>query len=194
MTALPHLRPTTLPERSVEVGRVGEAWGIKGWVHLHPHSNDPTVLLETPTWFLAPPQGIHARGFDAFSQPVAVQVLEVKSHGAGLVARIEGIDSRNAAEALRKACIYVPRNAFPPPDSDDEFYWVDLLGLQVLNREGLQLGKVVDLMPTGAHSVLVLAYDHDGEAAERMIPFVSVYVDKVDMDAGQILVDWQPDY
>jgi 16S rRNA processing protein RimM len=87
----------------------------------------------------------------------------------------------------------VPRSSFPTPE-DGEYYWVDLIGLQVVNRQGVALGEVRDLMATGPQTVLVLQAEEDGKKVERMIPFVSAFVDKVDMAARCITVDWQPDY
>jgi 16S rRNA processing protein RimM len=77
---------------------------------------------------------------------------------------------------------------------DDEYYWVDLIGLEVVNREGIVLGVVRELLATGLQTVLVLSFQHEGKAMERMIPFVSVYIDQVDLIARRIEVDWQPDY
>jgi 16S rRNA processing protein RimM len=103
------------------------------------------------------------------------------------------IDDRNAAEALKGARVFVPRSSFPTP-ATDEYYWVDLLGLEVVNREGLALGSVSDLLSTGPQTVLVVAFEADGKPQERMIPFVSAYVDGVDLPGRRITVDWQPDY
>lgn len=194
MAAVPGLEPAPLPLDAVEVGRVQEAWGIKGWVRLHSHSADPEVLLAAKRWFLLPPEARFARGFDAFSGVVTVAVDEVKTHADGLVARIDPIADRNAAEALKGARIYVSRADFPAAKGDDEYYWVDLIGLDVVNREGVNLGVVRDLLPTGPHSVLCLEYSEGDKQLERMIPFVSVYVDSVDLPAKRITVDWQPDY
>jgi 16S rRNA processing protein RimM len=99
---------------------------------------------------------------------------------------------------LRGARIFLPRSSFPAA-SKDEYYWVDLIGLNVVNREGVALGCVRDLMATGPNSVLCVEYaasQEDGSTttAERMIPFVSVYVDTVDIAGKCITVDWQPDY
>ena len=108
---------------------------------------------------------------------------------------MESID-RDVAESLKGARIFVPRSSFPST-KEDEFYWVDLIGLAVRNREGLDLGTVSELMSTGPQTVLVLSQPNPDDAAkplERMIPFVSAYVDKVDMAARLILVDWQADY
>jgi 16S rRNA processing protein RimM len=87
----------------------------------------------------------------------------------------------------------VPRSAFPTA-SDDEYYWVDLIGLEVVNREGVHLGRVKDLMATGPQTVLVLEQEVEGQPQERMLPFVAAYVDDVDLQARRITVDWQPDY
>ena len=106
---------------------------------------------------------------------------------------LDGARRFDAAEALRGARIFVPRSSFPST-SEDEFYWVDLIGLSVVNREGVALGQVQELMSTGPQTVLVLAYEQDGKAQERMIPFVSAFVDKVDLPEKRITVDWQPDY
>ena len=99
-----------------------------------------------------------------------------------------------APELLKGARIFVPRSSFPSAGKD-EYYWVDLLGLDVVNREGVNLGKVKELLSTGPQTVLVLAYeDEPGKPLERMIPFVSAYVDGVDKEARRIAVDWQADY
>src|SRR5690606_29881928 len=138
-----------------------------------------------------------ARGFSAFEGCVAVRVAELMAHTDGLVAQIEGIDDRHAAEALKGCRIRLPRLAFPRPAAR-ELYWVDLIGLDVVNREGEPMGVVRDLMRTGPTDVLVLEYTEtiDGEprSAERLIPFVDAYVDGVDKVARRITVDWQADY
>ena len=192
---LPGLTPAELPGDAVEIGRIAEAWGVKGWFKLHSHSADPQALSYSQHWFLQPPEGRFARGFDAFSGCVTVEVGEVKPHADTLVARLEGLSDRNGAEALKGARIFISRAAFPETGDDNEFYWVDLIGLEVVNREGLALGVVTDLLPTGPHSVLVLEHPlPDGKTGERLIPFVSVYVDAVDRVARRITVDWQLDY
>lgn len=106
------------------------------------------------------------------------------------------VADRNQAEALKGARIFVPRSSFPTAGTD-EYYWVDLLGLDVVNREGVALGQVKDLMSTGPQTVLVLALasDEAGKpAVERMIPFVAAFVDNVDLPGRLITVDWQLDY
>ncbi len=195
---LPGLQATSLPDDAVEVGRILDAWGVKGWVKVLPHSNDPQTLLNSQAWFLQAPEARFRPGFSAFSGTVALQLEECKVHSDTVVAKIEGMNDRTAAEALRGARIFLPRSSFPAASSD-EYYWVDLIGLSVINREGVALGQVRDLMATGPHSVLCIEYTETAEdgsprQAERMIPFVAAYVDAVDLPGKRITVDWQADY
>lgn len=192
------LKPSGLPDDAVEVGRILDAWGVKGWLKILPHSTHPEALFSAKSWFLQAPDAKFRPGFNAFSGTVSITVDEAKTHSDSVVAKIDGLDDRNDAEALRGCRIFLPRSCFPAA-SKDEYYWVDLIGLNVVNREGISLGCVRDLMATGPHSVLCVEYSttsDDGAQvnAERMIPFVAVYVDAVDIAAKLITVDWQPDY
>ena len=186
-----------LPADAVELGRFLDAWGVKGWVHIQPHSADTRALFESQDWYLLPPEVRFGRGFSAFTGPVRVRVAEIKVHADGIVARLDGMSDRNGAESLKGARIHVPRSAFPPAE-EGEYYWVDLIGLEVVNREGVHLGVVRDLLPTGPTSVLVMEYTEmvDGaeKTAERMIPFVAAYIDDVDLKARRITADWGVDY
>ena len=201
---LPGLQPSlgltlsSLPDDALEVGRILDAWGVKGWVKILPHSTDPEALFSVKTWYLQAPDAKFRPGFSLFSGTVTLTVDEAKNHSGSVVAKFTGLDDRNEAEALRGARIFLSRSSFPAA-STDEYYWVDLIGLNVVNREGIALGCVRDLMATGPHSVLCVEYtspleDGTSTPAERMIPFVSAYVDAVDIAGKCITVDWQPDY
>ena len=183
------IEPAELPADAIEVGRILDAWGVKGWFKVLPHSADPQALFSSKRWFLQPSE----RGAKTFSGTVLLRVREAKEHSDSVVARADGVEDRGTAELLRGARVFVPRSSFPTADKD-EYYWVDLLGLEVVNREGVHLGQVRDLMSTGPQTVLVLEYAHEGKTLERMLPFVSAYVDGVDLEARRITVDWQPDY
>ena len=192
------LTPSALPDDAIEVGRILDAWGVKGWLKVLPHSTHPETLFSAKSWFLQAPDAKFRPGFNAFSGTVCVSIDESKTHSDSVVAKLLGLDDRNEAEALRGCRIFLSRSIFPAA-SKDEYYWVDLIGLNVVNREGVALGCVRDLMATGPHSVLCVEYtatQEDGTqaVAERMIPFVAVYVDAVDIAGKSITVDWQPDY
>jgi len=186
------------PEDALEVGRIGDAWGLKGWFKVQPYANPPDALLASRRWHLqaSEPSPVLRRppgGAERF-----LDIREVREHGDGLVAVAGGVDDRTAAEALRGARIFIARSSFPPAGAD-EFYWADLIGLEVVNRDGVALGAVAGLIDTGPHSVLrVLPAGSDGAddpaTEERLIPFVSAYVDTVDLEARRITVDWGLDY
>lgn len=183
------LEPAELPADAIEVGRIADAWGVKGWFKVVSHSSSPEALFAAKRWYLQPSE----RGAKTFAGTVQLSIRQAKDHSDTVVAWAQGIDDRDAAEALRGARIFVPRSSFPST-TEDEYYWVDLIGLDVVNREGVALGQVQELMSTGPQTVLVLAYEQDGKAQERMIPFVSAFIDKVDLAEKRITVDWQPDY
>ena len=186
---LPGLEAAELPADAIEVGRIADAWGIKGWFKVLPYSADPEALFSSKRWFLLPAE----KGAKTFSGVAQLVIKEAKVHSDTVVASAHEVDDRTAAEALRGARIFVARSSFPSAEKD-EYYWVDLIGLGVVNREGLALGTVRELLSTGAQTVLVLDYVQDGKPQERMIPFVSVYIDEVDLPGRRILVDWQADF
>ncbi|KAF1046076.1 ribosome maturation factor RimM [Xylophilus sp.] len=178
-----------LPANAIEVGRIADAWGVKGWFRVQPHSATPEALFSSKRWFLEPPE----KGARHFAGTRRLAIKASREHSGTVVVSAHGIDDRDAAEALRGARIFVPRSSFPTA-AEDEYYWVDLIGLDVVNREGVALGAVRELLATGPQTTLVLGYEQDGKPRERMIPFVSAYVDAVDLPGRRITVDWQPDY
>ncbi|MCM5678027.1 ribosome maturation factor RimM [Schlegelella sp. S2-27] len=181
------------PEDAVEVGRILDAWGIKGWIKVQPYSSDPQALFSSRRWFLQPPEAPRAVK-PGTVLPRLLKITDAKDHGDVVVATAQDVPDRAAAEALKGARVFVSRASFPSAEAD-EFYWVDLIGLEVVNRQGERLGTVADLMDTGAHSVLrVLDDSGSSEPVERLIPFVGAYVDQVDQSARRITVDWGLDY
>lgn len=183
------------PEDAVEVGQVIGAWGIKGGIRIKPFSSDPKALFSSRRWFVRPPESSGPR---APAIPPLLRITLAKEHGDGVVATAQELPDRNAAEAMKGARIFIARSSFPTA-GDGEYYWIDLIGLDVINREGQSLGQVIDLMDTGAHSVLRLrrpeAQDGDtAEQSERLIPFVGAYIDDVNLAERRITVDWGLDY
>ncbi len=196
---LPTLETAALPADAVEVGRIADAWGIKGWFKVLPHSARPEALFSSKRWFIQPSGPVHAK---PQTQAFRLAIREAKEHSDCIVATSDDVPDRTAAEALRGARVFVPRSSFPTA-ADDEYYWVDLIGLDVVNREGIALGTVRELLATGPQTTLVLVADAPsdetgqagaGKTIERMVPFVSAFVDEVDLVGRTITVDWQPDY
>ncbi|HEV7619599.1 MAG TPA: ribosome maturation factor RimM [Burkholderiaceae bacterium] len=172
-----------VPDDLVLVGYVSGAYGINGWVRIKPYSTDADALLHARTWWLDKPD-FHD-----------VEMMQAKTHSGDVVARLMGVEGRNAAEALKGATVQIPRSHFPPL-SDDEFYWVDLIGLAIENLQGEHLGMVTDLMDNGAHPILRVAVppEPEKESQELLIPFVGQFVKTVDQKTKKITVDWGLDY
>ena len=161
----------------VVMGRIAAPFGIKGWVKVQPYSEDPGTLMDFESWRIG--RGEQHRHYT---------VEAVQDHGNALVAKLLGVDDREAAFALRGQEVSVERASLPPPETN-EFYWSDLVGLRAINHDGVELGKVDSLMETGAHDVLVIK-----GTREHMVPFVAAFVGKVDLAGGTIEVDWGDDW
>jgi len=170
----------------ITVGRVHGAFGIQGWVRVESFMELPAMLLEYPQWWLW-------RGGDW--QPVGL--LESRVHGRGFVARLAGVDTRDAAEGLRSVEIAVPEEALPPP-GEGEFFWRELMGLQVWSiDQGAErfLGVVSGFMETGANDVMVISPTEGSlDQRERLLPYVAQVVKHVDLLAGRIQVIWPSDH
>jgi 16S rRNA processing protein RimM len=192
---LAFLEPAELPPDAIEVGRIADAWGIQGWFKVIPYSASPEALFSSKRWFLQPPEkrsGVALKA-QAFAGTQLLKIRIAKEHSDSIVAQADGLSDRNAAELLKSARIFIARSSFPTP-AKDEFYWVDVIGCAVVNREGVLLGSVKELMTTGPQTVIVCEREHEGKKIDTLIPFVDAYVDSVDIQAKQIVVDWQLDY
>lgn len=187
------------PDDAIEVGRILDAWGVKGWFKVQAYSADAQALFSARRWLLKPPEDRPAAPVAAKAGrlPSVLKILSIRDHGEGIVANAEGVLDRNGAEALRGARIFASRSSFPQTDPD-EYYWIDLIGLNVVNRQGDDLGQVVGLLDTGPHSVLRIVpaglKPPVKPDQERLVPFVATFVDDVDLTLRRITVDWGLDY
>ena len=164
----------------VVMGRIVGPFGIHGWLKVKAFTEAPGGLGEFPRWLVG------ARGG---WREMALEDFEV--HSKGPVAKLAGCDDREGAEKLRGCDVAVRRAQLGEP-RDGTMYWVDLVGLEVVDGSGSVLGKVEALFETGDTSVMVVREPAAG--AERMIPFVAQYVKSVDREARRITVEWKADY
>jgi 16S rRNA processing protein RimM len=161
----------------VVMGRVTAPHGVLGWIRVRAFTEAADGLANYPLWWLG--------GEDGW---VSWKVEAVECHRQGLAAKLEGCDDRNVAAGLAKLDVAVPRKSLPENKSG-EYYWTDLIGLDVLNLQGEALGTVASLIETGANDVLLV----DGDR-ERLIPFIGPVVVEVDLAEGRLMVDWALDY
>ena len=171
----------TTPEAApglVTVGRVAGLYGVRGWVKVYSYTEPRENILTYSPWHLR----IGDHGLTA-------EVLDGRRHGKGIIASLAGCDDREAARRLQGAEICVDKRQFPPL-APDEFYWIELIGLKVVNRDGVELGRVADVLETGANDVLVVQAER-----ERLIPYLPEdVVLAVDLQEHVIHVDWDADF
>lgn len=176
----PRPRETTAvddPEQRVLLGRVSGPYGVRGWVRVQSDTEPPERIVAYSPWHLR-----------SDGSTTVVEVLEGRAHGRGVVARLAGVADRDAARRLAGAEISVQREQLPALE-EGEHYWADLIGLRVVTLAGRDLGRVTALMETGANDVLVVT----GER-ERLVPYLpDRVVREVDLEAGRISVDWDPE-
>jgi len=158
-------------KESLELGRIGAPYGIKGWVHVQSFTNPPEKLLRYRSWSL---------------KDSTFKVVEGRLQGNGVVARLEGIEDRDKAALLQGSIISVARSVLPKLRKR-EFYQADLIGLSVANGDGIALGEVSHFVETPGGDVMVVR----GEAGrEHWVPATKAHLTKVDLAAGQVVVDW----
>jgi 16S rRNA processing protein RimM len=159
----------------IVVGRINGVYGVRGWVKIYSHTKPLDNILHYSPWHLEQ-QGTYR----------TVKVAEGKPHGKGIIARLEGYTDRDAAAQLVGAEISVTRDQLPPL-RQDEYYWVDLVGAEVINQQDISLGKITAWIETGANDVMVVQQTD----RERLIPFlIPQVVLAVDLIAKQVRVDW----
>ena len=167
-------------ERMIVLGRLGAAWGVKGWIKVESYTDPPEGLLEYPVWNVARSDGSWE----------SVEVLEGRVHGTGrsLVAALKGIASPEEARRYANREVAMPRAALPVPAAG-EYYWEDLLGCRAVTPDGIELGVVSHFLEFPANPVMVI---RDG-ARERWVPLVPRHLKRVDLDGRQVTVDWDPE-
>lgn len=166
--------------RLVMMGKIAAPYGVLGWVKVLPDTEALDGLLKYADWQIG-------RGDDWHTYvPVNAKV-----HNDVLLVKLRGVDDRDAAFALKGKLVAVPRDELPMPE-DDEYYWSDLIGLNVKNLQEIDFGEVTDVFETGANDVLVVT--DKATKQERLIPFIGQVVLIVDLDAKLIQVDWDADF
>ncbi len=167
----------------VELGKLVGVWGVKGWVKLHSYTRNRADIGQYKTWYLSKPR--------SNDKPAPIAVLNCREQGQGMVARFEGVSDRDQAMALSGQTILVKQSDLPALP-DGEFYWQQLIGLNVKNESG-PIGQVLSIMETGANDVLVCKNTEEGQA-EVLIPYIDDVILEVDLEQGYMLVDWDKSY
>lgn len=170
----------SLQDTHIQLGAIQGVFGVKGWLKIFSFCRPKEQILDYSKWELKSSTGTASH-----------ELQDGKLHGNGIVAKFHNINDRTQAETLIRAEIWVAREEMPEL-SEDEFYWFQLEGLNVISIEGKSLGKLKRMMETGANDVMVVA---DADKQEILIPYIREQVVKrVDLEKRAITVDWQKDY
>jgi 16S rRNA processing protein RimM len=159
--------------RRIEVGRLGAAHGVRGWLRVQSFTDPPQRLFEWRRWFVGDRE---------------MTLAEARPQGNGWIARLEGVDERDAASRLTGALVLVDREELPPA-SGREHYRADLVGFGAKNLQGVRLGIVDHFVDTPGNAVMVIK----GER-EHWIPVTAQHLRSIDAGARELTVDWPEDF
>jgi len=169
--------------KEVVVGKVASVYGVKGWLKILSYTDPIAGILDFKNWTLK-----------NNGQRLNVKVDSGKTHGKGLVVKFDGYDDRTSAASLTGFLVMVEESSFPNLE-DGEYYWKDLVGLQVKTQSGDRLGTVSSLMETGSNDVLVVkGRKGDLDDKERLIPYRPEVILNIDLDEKVIEVDWDSEF
>ncbi len=164
--------------RRVLMGKVVGVFGVRGLLKIESYTSPRTQIFHYRPWLMGKDQELRE-----------VIPLDLREQGKGVVVQLPGCDSRELAEARLGEEIWVLRASLPPAQPG-EYYWVDLEGLEVITTEGRSLGRISHMVATGANDVMVVIGDR-----ERLLPFTQGHtVLAIDLEAGWVKVDWDPDF
>lgn len=168
----------TTQDDKVIIGRLGAAFGVRGWLKVNSFTEPFDNILSYQPWL------IRRKG-----QWQTVGIEDIEIHGKSIVVKLQGCDDREKAKLFTNAEIAIEKTQLPALEKD-EYYWTDLIGLRVTNKENIDLGIVESLMATGANDVLVVVKNKQ----QRLIPYIKQVILKINLEQRKLLVDWDKDF
>lgn len=167
-----------MSDQHINVGKISGVFGVKGWIKVFSFTDPRENILGYSPWLLK-------KG----SEEKIYKVVDGQLHGKAIIARLDSVDDRDQAELLTGWDVLIGRSQLPKADKD-EYYWDELIGLNVETDQGVSLGVVENLLETGANDVLIVQGERD-----RAVPFLQGQtILSIDLDAGKIIVDWDPEF
>ena len=175
----------------VNLGRITGVYGVKGWLKIFSYTDPMESIVDYSPWYIRPENRKNAPW-------TKVDVKAGKRHAKTVIAKLEHCNDRDQAQAFIGSEIAIELDQLEELSDSNEFYWHDLIGLRVINLQGMELGVVKKMMETGANDVLVVVSEIEGtekETIERLIPWtMHMAIIAVDLEQGIIEVDWDPDF
>ncbi len=159
------------------IGKINGLFGVQGWVKIFSHAHPRKNILTYKPWHV-----------QINNQWTTIDIIKGREQSKTIVAQIKGVNDRGQAREYIGTDVYIERSQLPKLP-EGEYYWDELTGLSVVNKEGIVLGKVSYLVDTGSNNVMVI----NGKK-EHWVPYMEPFLISVDMDNQQILVDWDEDF
>ena len=167
----------------MKIGQLKKPYGIKGWLWVFSDTDDRTAIFAMQPWYMKTANGM---------KPLTVKAW--REQGTGIVAQFEQVPDRNVAETMNGVTLWVEQDVLPET-SEDEYYWSDLIGVQVFNEQDEYLGDIAEMFETGAHDIMRVSATSDSlDDEERLIPWHKQTVLTVDMTAKRVIAAWPSDY
>jgi 16S rRNA processing protein RimM len=173
----------SVADRKVVLGKIVGAFGVLGWVKVESYTDPIDNILDYPVWLLSDGNGSDGNGWKPS------KVLNGRVTSKGVQAQLASIADRTVAEQSRGILIAVARSELPKTQAG-QYYWDDLIGLEVVSPEGESLGRIEEIRETAAHALLMIVGLRDGKRVEHLVPLVSERLLKVDLSAQRATVDW----
>ncbi len=164
--------------KRVIIGCLGAVHGVRGWLKIHSYTDPITNILEYPNWQIQ-----HKNQW----RPLDVEDSKINNNT--ILIKIRDINDRDIAKTYTNDLIAINREALPEP-GENEYYWSDLIGLNVTNTAGIMLGKIVEMRDTGANDIIII----QGEKRRHLVPYLNHVIQSIDLDKQQMIVDWDDDF
>ncbi|MBT3195899.1 MAG: ribosome maturation factor RimM [Candidatus Ruthia sp.] len=168
---------TTSSPKRLLVGKINGLFGVQGWVKIFSHTHPRKNILSYQPWHIK-----------VDGQWQTLNIVKGREQGKTIVAQLKDINDRDQAKSMIGIDLYIEKSQLPKLPKG-KHYWEDLIGLEVINQNNVVLGKVLNLVDTGANNVLVV----NGKK-EHWVPYIEPFLISVDIDKQQILVDWDEDF
>ena len=165
-------------QKQIIVGKISGVFGVKGWIKVFSFTDPRENIFNYSPWLLK-------KGSDCKT----VKLVDGKLQGKTVVAQLDGFTDRDQAQALLGWDVLITQDQLPETGAG-EFYWSELIGLEVENLQGIRLGIIDSLLETGANDVLIIQGDR-----ERAIPFIQGQtVIEINLNLGRMIVDWDSEF
>ncbi|MBC8493403.1 MAG: ribosome maturation factor RimM [Candidatus Thioglobus sp.] len=168
------------------IGQINGLFGVQGWVKIFSYSHPRKNILTYKPW--------HVQVDGVWT---TLEMVKGREQGKTIVAQLKGVNDREVARGYIGTELYIERSQLPKLP-EGKYYWDELTDLEVINTNGIVLGRIAYMVDTGSNSVMVINAEKESSSSknnkEHWVPYMEPFLISIDMDARQVLVDWDEDF